>query len=470
MQYSIVRSNEREPNSLRLDAEYYQPIFLSTEKKLKSKKWDHLENLAESIRSFGAYSLCNQVEYKRHGIPFLRCKDINEGLIDFSGVLYIDSDANKLLWKSEIKPLTVLFTMSGTVGNSAIATEEMKYPINSNQDIAKIVTNKKLNPFYLCVFLQSAFGSKQISRLPIGSVQQHIFLWQLEKIIIPLFTDDFQSRIENLFKFALSLNKQSSVAYDQATSILLFELGLSNWQSKNRTWYVINYSDTERAGRIDAEYYQPKYEELITDIKNYSGGWDRVGNLARLEDKIFKPEDKIDYTYIELANISENGEINDCMVNQGHLLPSRARRMVEYGNVIVSSIEGSLSSIALIEKEHDQAVCSTGFHVISSEIFNPETLLILMKSIVGQLQLKKGCNGTILTAISKNEFCNIILPIVLKEKQMEIQGKIRESSNLRRQSKQLLEYAKQTVEIAIEQDEHEALNWLNSQTSGMEVY
>ncbi len=36
--------------------------------------------------------------------------------------------------------------MSGTVGNSAIATEEIAYPINSNQDIAKIITNQKLNP------------------------------------------------------------------------------------------------------------------------------------------------------------------------------------------------------------------------------------------------------------------------------------------------------------------------------------
>ena len=59
------------------------------------------------------------------------------------------------------------------------------------------------------------------------------------------------------------------------------------------------------------------------------------------------------------------------------------------GDVIVSSIEGSLDSIALIRGEYDQALCSTGFHVVNSQTFNSETLLVLLKSIVGQLQLKK---------------------------------------------------------------------------------
>ncbi|PKL52264.1 MAG: hypothetical protein CVV37_02110 [Nitrospira bacterium HGW-Nitrospira-1] len=185
MQYSIVNWKDHEPTSLRLDAEYYRPIFLQTERQIKSKEWDYLENLSESIKSFGAYSLCNQFEYIEKGIPFLRCKDIKSGRIDFSDVLYISHDANKLLCKSEVKPKTVLFTMSGTVGNSAIATEEIKYPINSNQDIAKIVTNRQLNPYYFSVFLQSSYGEKQVSRLPVGSVQQHVFLWQLEKLIVP---------------------------------------------------------------------------------------------------------------------------------------------------------------------------------------------------------------------------------------------------------------------------------------------
>ena len=168
--------------------------------------------------------------------------------------------------------------------------------------------------------------------------------------------------------------------------------------------------------------------------------------------------------YIELANIAGNGEITGCMRTQGQDLPSRARRKVAMGDVIVSSIEGSLDSIALIREEYDQALCSTGFHVVNSKTFNSETLLVLLKSIVGQLQLKKGCSGTILTAINKDEFGKVILPIIAEEKQTQIQQKVTESFNLRKQSKHLLECAKRAVEMAIEQDERTAIDWLADET------
>ena len=134
------------------------------------------------------------------------------------------------------------------------------------------------------------------------------------------------------------------------------------------------------------------------------------------------------------------------------------------GDVIVSSIEGSLDSIASIKKEYDEALCSTGFHVINSEVFNSETLLVLMKSMVGQLQLKKGCSGTILTAINKDEFDLIVLPIIAKEKQTQIQQKVTESFGLRKRSKHALECAKRAVEMAIEQDEQTAMDWLENET------
>ena len=117
---AIVHLSALESLSMRLDAEHYRPIFIETENALKRNEWDYLENLTKSIMSFGAYALNNQIEYRESGIPFLRATDIKDGYIDFSNALRIDSAANELLWKSEIKPETILLTMSGTVGNSSV--------------------------------------------------------------------------------------------------------------------------------------------------------------------------------------------------------------------------------------------------------------------------------------------------------------------------------------------------------------
>lgn len=46
------------------------------------------------------------------------------------------------------------------------------------------------------------------------------------------------------------------------------------------------------------------------------------------------------------------------------------------------------------------------------------------------------------------------------DKQRELAEMVQKSFALRRQSKQLLEYAKQAVEIAIEQGEDASLAWL----------
>ena len=117
---------------------------------------------------------------------------------------------------------------------------------------------------------------------------------------------------------------------------------------------------------------------------------------------------------------------------------------------------------ALITEEYDNALCSTGFHVVQSDVLNSKVLLVLLKSIVGQLQLKKGCSGTILTAINKSEFSKIVIPKIETEKQTEIEQKVIESFNLRKHAKDLLEHAKRAVETAIEQNEQVAMDWLES--------
>jgi restriction endonuclease S subunit len=138
------------------------------------------------------------------------------------------------------------------------------------------------------------------------------------------------------------------------------------------------------------------------------------------------------------------------------------------GDLIISSIEGALSSIALINAELNNALCSTGFFVVKSDELNPETLLILLKSPIGQLQLKKGCSGTILTAISKDEFKRIVLPKIDKSVQNSIKIKIDEMYNAKKRSLHLLEIAKRGVEMAIEIDEKTAQGWMEQEIKGLD--
>ena len=465
MQCSIVTFSEIARNAnLRIDAECYTPYHLEVERSISKKNFNLVEDYAASVINFGAYSLCNYIEFLDSGKPFLVTEDINNNVIETSRLHYISEEVHLLLHKSHCFKRQVLLTMAGAyLGQAAVFNEN--FECSSNQAIAKITLKpNSINPYYLSTFLNCRYGQSQIERFRTGTGQPNLNLGLIKTIKVVKASNHFQGAIDKGVNTALDLRREGINIYEEAQTLLLSELGLTDWQPKHQLTFVENYSDTEQAERIDADYFQPKYEEIVHVIKSHSDGWDTLGNLVQLKDENFRPADKTEYKYIELANIAGNGEITGCMIEQGQDLPSRARRKVATGDAIVSSIEGSLDSIALIDEEYDQALCSTGFYVVNSQAFNSETLLVLLKSIVGQLQLKKGCSGTILTAINKDEFGKVILPIIVEEKQIQIQQKVVESFRLRKQSRQLLECAKRAVEIAVEQDEQTAIDYLERET------
>ena len=182
--------------------------------------------------SFGAYALTNNYEYQESGIPFLRCVNLKNGFVSFADCLYIDEDANRLLTKSAVDPETVLLTMSGSVGNAAVALPNWDYPINSNQDIAKIRT-KDVDPYYLAAFLGSQYGVLQIDRLPVGSVQQHIFLWMIEAMLVARLDPATEERIGKVVRAAYAAREHAISELTAANSAIEKSLGLATWTPPN---------------------------------------------------------------------------------------------------------------------------------------------------------------------------------------------------------------------------------------------
>lgn len=413
-----------------------------------------------------AYGVSIKMNEDSIGTKIYRMNEISNMLCNRNISKYAELNDNQIA-SYKLKDRDVLFNRTNSpefVGRTGIfrkfSDEDIvfaSYLVRINPD-PEIVT-----PEYLTAFLNTKYGIIDIKRRARHSINQsNVNLEEVKRIEIPLLCNQLQNGITLSFNKAFDSIQASEAVYHQAQTLLLVELGLADWQPKHQLTFVKNFSDTESAGRIDADYFQPKYGEIVNAIKEYSDGWDTFENQVHLKDRNFKPVPETEYKYIELANIGSSGEITNCMVEQGEDLPTRARRKVLAGDVIVSSIEGSLESIALITQEYDNALCSTGFHVVRSDVLKSEVLLVLLKSIVGQLQLKKGCSGTILTAINKEEFSNIVVPKIREKKQIEIQEKVLDSFDLRKRAKDLLECAKRAVEIAIEQDEQAAIDWLES--------
>lgn len=342
------------------------------------------------------------------------------------------------------------------VGRAAVIMEECDCAFASY--LFRVNVSDEITPEYFVAYLHSKYGRIEIDKNSMKGNQTNFSPAKLKDIKIPSFSYDFCNAITGRFRESYDQLKTSKDFYGLAEKLLKEKLSIEFDDRQSISIKKLSNS-FNASGRLDAEYYQPIYENIEKQID----GTNTIIASCENRDENFTPNENEFYQYIELANVDSMGGISTIDKIQGKELPSRARRLVKTGQVIISSVEGSLQSCALITEEFNNAVCSTGFYVIDSEKYNSETLLVLFKSEPIQALLKKRCSGTILTAISKEEFEKMPLPEVDEITQNVIKEKVQESFRLRKKSKELLDIAIKAVEMAIETDEQTALAWLGTQ-------
>jgi type I restriction enzyme S subunit len=339
-----------------------------------------------------------------------------------------------------------------------------KLKLGSTEFIVLRQKNKNYYPEVLFAFLISREVQNILAWSITGTEHPRFNEDYFLKLPFPDFSEEAQKKIRTIVQSAWEIFLDSLELYSQAENLLLEELGLKDFKPKYEKTYTAKLSSAFSAHRIDAEYFQPAYEEIVRKINEYPNGFSRLLKFIENVKPDFDPTkypDKI-FSYVELADIDSSiGVIHSVNEIKGEEAPSRAKRILEENDVIVSSVEGSLEKVALIDKEHDGCLASTGFFQFKPLDILPEVLLVLSKSIVVQLQLKKQCSGTILTAVPKESLKEVVIPVFPPETQQKIALLIQKSHEVRKKAKELLNAAKKAVEIAIEKNEEEALDYIS---------
>lgn len=443
----------------RIDAEYFKRDSLMMLEKLRQLKNKKLEHFGDFVAS-AFYPAATQL-YAIGDTPFIRCVDcINfplmtheqDSLFEKIPMDFVSNNGGiNILHQGDI----VITKVGSPCFASIIHEHEI---VALSRTVLGIKGTRNIDPYYLLVFLRSNYGFKQLLRQRELTIQYQLTLERVKQILVYTPSNILQNLIKTIVLRTFSFKQKSHDLYLSAQNLLLQELGLTDWQPDDESVATKTFADFQNSGRLDAEYYQPKYEAIAEKLTQYSNGTVSCENI--LVNAMTKLTNGTQYCYLELADIGKSGEINSCTHDIAENLPSRARQKVKTNDVIVSSVEGSLTSCALITEEYNNAICSTGFHVLRSAEINPETLLLLMKSSPIQALLKQGCSGTILTAILPDALKAIKLPLIRKEVQNELAAKVQESFALRKESKRLLELAKHAVEVAIEQGEDAAMKLL----------
>jgi restriction endonuclease S subunit len=450
--WAVVKKNELE-GSTRIDAEYYQPKYLSAHYELSRLNVRQLTSFCSYIKK-GIFDLSPD-NYCEQGIPFVRTTEIKKEIADFDSAVYIPEEIHKKYKKTELRSGDIVFTKIGAnIGDSSILPTLYKhYNFSQNVAGAKIKQNE-INPYYLAAYLSSKYGKFQLKRVQMLSGQGKLELADIRNMLIFNADERKQESIAIIYKEAEELVLESKKLYSKAEQILLEELGLKDLDLKDDLFYATTLKEVKDNNRMDAEYYIPKYEELIAHIMNYKNGYcglfEIAQNITTNHDPLKEGEH---FRYIELSNIQASiGIIENAKRLRTEDAPSRAKRKLKKGDVIVSSIKGSLDKTAMVVSDFDGAFASNGFFQFRAKLVNPAYLTLLIKSNIVYLQLFREASGAILSAVPKESLKNIIIPKLDKNMQEEISKLVQNAHEKYHKSKLLLEQAKHKVEEMIEKE------------------
>jgi len=450
-------------DSIRLDSGFFNKQSIEIDNIIKKGRHIYLQKNEVVSGPFGS-TIPSEYYLDNGDVPFIRIENIKDDFfINNNKMVYISNNINNKIKNSQLFEHDIIMSKVGnSIGHFAMVDEDIKTCNISENNLGIKLGSYSIDfKYYLCTYLNSELARHLILRRISGNAQPKINVSDMLNIPIPEFSNSYYKTIHDIVNKAYKLRKEADCILHDTIKKLEDELNYDEKQISNNNISTNTLKGVlDHSKRIDAEFYQEKYNYYEKIIDEYHGGSDTIKNTCSINTQNFVPKVDNYYKYIELADIKNNGEIEELEELKGEDLPTRARRLVKEGDIIISSIEGSLDSCSLIREEQDNCICSTGFYVIKSETINSETLFTLFKTSLYQEILKRYASGTILTSVNTDDFETIKIPIIDKAVQTEIQDSIKKMYEIRNESKMCLKLAEESVKIAIEKNEEDAISYI----------
>ena len=406
--------------------------------------------------------------YQNNGIPFIRTSEIKDPTINFSTTVFLSKETNSQYESTFLRPNDLVFTKIGAyIGDVALLPPT--YPLyNFSQNVAGVSLKDSNDGCYLLAFLLTHFGQNQIKRSAMLSGQGKLELNDLRNYLIPNISKILQKGITDIIEKSIKLKGNSGDIMKSATSMLMKELKLMDWTYTNEPVSVKTYKTVLSNRRLDAEYYQPKYDLILNKILSNPHGVTYIEN--EFEPNTTKISfDKPHYNYIEIGDININTGAYSYKELDVSNLPANAKIAANQHDILVSTVRPNRGAVAILDQDIPNLVVSGAFTVLTEKgDYKKEILALLLRSQLYRELLLKWNIGSSYPVIKDEDILNLPIPIVPQNIQIQLSQQVQESVKLRAESKRLLEVAKKAVEIAIEENEENALKYITE--NGKSLY
>lgn len=442
----------------RIDSEYYKKEYLSFFQSIPNLS--PLSNFVkDGYRVVYENTKVLAKEVSNSATPyFLQATDISTPFIHSDRmhcVQEVDWDRYPM---GHIQSGEILIEVKGKAEKVAIVPEDIPFKTLVSGSLYKLTVNEKISKFTLLTYLISKYGDSFKQRYKTNTLIGFISKSDLYRIPVPQFSSELQTNIDALFKRLFDAEKEAKRLYSSAESCLLECLGMQDFVANPDAYNIKTLKGSFlESGRIDAEYYLPKYEELTSFIQNYSLGCSQLSDIvdfyrgSLIADTYYTDYDTTRPAYIRGGDISSNRIVADNMVSiSSEFIPSEETTCIE-GDIIMAMI-GSVGTASIVSQDFSGSYISNNLGLL--RLRNPsiraEVLHLYLTSPIGKMFFTQRQMVTAQPKIAFRDIENIPIPLIRPEVQAEIAQHIQRSFALRKEASQLLEEAKLSVEQAIE--------------------
>lgn len=441
----------------RVDGEFFQKDFIDVNRFLSSKKYDYVKNLI-SLLTDGKHG---GVDFTNEGVLFLRNTNVKAGVIDLNDRRYISHEESAETLRAELTEGDILLTTIGSIIGESVVIPKGFPKATINQNLVKLVPKNKIYSEYLSTFFNSKYGVNQIYRFAAGNIWLLLNYPNLREVKVPLQSDTFYLEIKRIINKRYELLNNADDKFKSAQENLLSYINLLDWYPSQEGKSIKSFSKSFGiSGRLDAEYYQPKFDEIVDIIKKIEHKI--LGDIANFKKSIEPGSDAYQtegIPFIRVSDISKFGlsepeiHIDREIYNDETLKPKK--------DTILLSKDGSVGIAYKVEKDLDVITSSALLHLtITDKEVLPDYLTLVLNSKLTQMQAERDAGGSIIQHWRPDEIKQVLIPILPIDTQKELVKQIQQSFKLRQESTKLIDIAKQAVEIAIEHDENTALKFI----------
>lgn len=463
------RLGDENPN-YRIDSNFFDKQVLRALAMVRNRKHYYLKPQNIVNGPFGS-TITSEAHLEKGFIPLIRSININRGFfIDNKDLVYISKEDNDVIQHSQLMKDDIVLSRVGSIGyfarvDAGIGTSN----ISSNNIGIKLGNFPEYERHYILTYLNTKCAYMLTNRRASGNVQPKLTVEEICRIPIPAFSERFYRSISGLILDSEQLRDRSCALYGSAEAAVVSALGITDADLPKRSISHKSLSESFGvSGRLDAEYYQPKYDELFARLDGFAtwplGGDDGLVYMRKSIEpgSEFYQEEGI--PFVRVSDV-DKFEMTAPSIKLPRKIVPNVESLYPKKDTILFSKDGSVGIAYKVEENMEVITSGALLHlkIKDTSVILPDYLTLILNSPIVQMQAERDANGAIIQHWKPSDIEKVIIPVLDMDAQRSIADKVQQSFRLRNASKRLLELATSTVEMAIEMDEEAALSWLEMQ-------